>query len=378
MRFRHELISEGTLQPDFPIPYLSWSELEDSFSNRKWLELGRSTAEETSPLAKAFTPGPRFAGHLKSFIDHMTENCTGNAEMVIVSRQISRLKELWRERRHEEISGISCHPQFIDGTLSEGWILEMPSGGSLQLLTDSEIFGWERPRPRQQPRFTSEVPETFYADLKPGDWVVHIDYGIGRFEGLVRRSLEGVEREFLAVSYDEGDQLFVPVHQADRLSRYIGPDAGDPRPTRLGTPEWANTKQRVREAVLEIAQDLLDLYAKRQVAVGHAFKTDSVWQQELEASFPYIETQDQIEAIREVKHDMENVRPMDRLLCGDVGYGKTEVALRAAFKSVMDGKQVAMLVPTTVLAQQHFDTFRRRLAAYPAEVEMLSRFRSSS
>lgn len=377
VRFRHESISEGTLQPDFPIPYLSWSELEDSFSNRKWLELGRSTAEESSPLAKAFTPGPRFAGHLKSFIDHMTENCTGNAEMVIVSRQISRLKELWRERRHEEISGISCHPQFIDGTLSEGWILEMPSGGSLQLLTDSEIFGWERPRPRQQPRFTSEVPETFYADLKPGDWVVHIDYGIGRFEGLVRRSLEGVEREFLAVSYDEGDQLFVPVHQADRLSRYIGPDAGDPRPTRLGTPEWANTKQRVREAVLEIAQDLLDLYAKRQVAVGHAFKTDSVWQQELEASFPYIETQDQIEAIREVKHDMENVRPMDRLLCGDVGYGKTEVALRAAFKSVMDGKQVAMLVPTTVLAQQHFDTFRRRLAAYPAEVEMLSRFRSS-
>ncbi len=376
VRFRHELISEGTLSPDFPIPYLTWSEIQDSISTRPWLELGRSTAAENPPFAEVFTPGPRFAGHLKSFIDHMGENCFENSQMVIVSRQVSRLEELWRERRHEEMGEISCQPQFIDGTLSEGWILTLPDGGRLQLLTDSEIFGWERPRPRQQPHITSEVPETFYADLKPGDWVVHIDYGIGRFEGLVQRSLEGVEREFLAVSYDEGDQLFVPVHQADRLSRYIGPDAGDPSPTRLGTPDWANTKQRVREAVLEIAQELLELYAKRQVAVGHAFGSDSVWQQEMEASFPYVETQDQSAAIREVKRDMESVRPMDRLLCGDVGYGKTEVALRAAFKSVTDGKQVALLVPTTVLAQQHFETFRRRLAAYPVEVEMLSRFRS--
>ncbi len=376
VRFRRESINEGTLSPDFPIPYLTWSELQDSISSRKWLELSRSTAAESSPLAEAFTPGPRFAGHLKSFIDHLGENCSENSRLVIVSRQVSRLEELWRERRFEEAGTSPCQPQFIDGSLSDGWILNLPSGGSLQLLTDSEIFGWERPRPRRQPQMTSEVPETFYADLKPGDWVVHIDYGIGRFEGLVQRSLEGVEREFLAVSYDGGDQLFVPVHQADRLSRYIGPDAGDPTPTRLGTPEWANTKQKVREAVLEIAQELLELYAKRQVAVGHAFGSDSVWQQELEASFPYVETQDQNAAIREVKRDMESIRPMDRLLCGDVGYGKTEVALRAAFKSVMDGKQVALLVPTTVLAQQHFDTFRRRLAAYPAEVEMLSRFRS--
>ena len=376
VRFRHESISEGTLAPDFPIPYLSWSELQDSFSGRKWFELGRSTAGESTPLADSFIPGPRFAGQLKSFIDHLCENCTENSEMVIVSRQVPRLKELWRERRQEDITGVTCQPQFIDGSLSEGWVLNLSSGGSLQLLTDSEIFGWERPQPRKQIRFTSEVPETFYADLKPGDWVVHIDYGIGRFEGLVRRSLEGVEREFLAVSYDEGDQLFVPVHQADRLSRYIGSSAGDPNPTRLGTPDWSNTKQRVREAVLEIAQELLDLYAKRQVAVGHAFSSDSPWQEELEASFPYFETQDQIAAIQEVKRDMEKVRPMDRLLCGDVGYGKTEVALRAAFKSVMDGKQVTLLVPTTVLAQQHFETFKRRLAAYPAEVEMLSRFRS--
>ncbi len=372
VRLRQESISEGTLPPDFPIPYLSWSELHDNITSRFSLELGRSTAADETPLASVFSPGPRFAGHLKSFVDLLLERITAADPVVIVSRQVPRLEEMWRERAPEA----GGQPQFIDGSLTEGWSVTLPDGHALHLLTDSEIFGWERPRPRQQHRPTAEVPEAFYADLKPGDWVVHIDYGIGRFEGLVRRSLEGIEREFLAVSYDGGDQLFVPVHQADRLGRYIGPDGEQPTLTRLGTAEWANAKQKVREAVLAIAQELLELYARRQLAVGHAFQADSAWQQELEASFPYIETQDQLVAIRDVKRDMENQRPMDRLLCGDVGYGKTEVALRAAFKAVMDGRQVAVLVPTTVLAQQHFETFRQRLAVFPAEVEMLSRFRT--
>ncbi len=190
------------------------------------------------------------------------------------------------------------------------------------------------------------------------------------------RSVDGIEREYLVVEYAEGDQLFVPVYQADRLSRYIGPDSRIPSPNRLGSIEWRGTKSRVREAVKEIAEDLLDLYARRQVVTGHAFGPDTPWQQELEASFPYIETEDQLRVIAEVKRDMESARPMDRLICGDVGYGKTEVALRAAFKAVMDGKQVAVLVPTTVLAQQHYNTFRQRLAAFPVEVEMLSRFRT--
>ena len=176
--------------------------------------------------------------------------------------------------------------------------------------------------------------------------------------------------------YAGGDQLFVPIHQADRLTRYIGTDGEPPNPTRLGGTEWSQVKQRVRSAVAEIAKELLDLYAQRQVAQGYAFSPDTIWQKDLEASFPYIETDDQKQAIEEVKTDMESPRPMDRLLCGDVGYGKTEVALRAAFKAVMDGKQVALLVPTTVLAQQHFETFNQRLAAFPVQVEMLSRFRS--
>ncbi len=282
---------------------------------------------------------------------------------------------MWAERQVEPDETHPA-PQFIEGTLSDGWILAAPEGSRTQLLTDSEIFGWERPQPRAPHRPVADAPESAFADLKPGDWVVHVDYGIGRYTGLVRRSLEGLEREFLAVEYEGGDQVFVPIHQADRLTRFIGPDSQAPSPTRLGGSEWAQTKQKVRAAVEEVAKELLDLYAQRQIAQGYAFKPDGNWQQELEASFPYIETTDQVRAIDEVKADMEKARPMDRLLCGDVGYGKTEVALRAAFKAVLDDKQVAVLVPTTVLAQQHYETFRQRLAPFPVEVEMLSRFRS--
>jgi len=219
-------------------------------------------------------------------------------------------------------------------------------------------------------------PESDFADLHIGDWVVHVDYGIGKFSGLVRRFLDGMEREFLLVEYEGGDQIFVPIHQADRLSRYIGTGGEPPKPSRLGTGEWSQVKQSVREDVIQVAQDLLDLYARRKTVSGYSFGPDTPWQKELEASFPYVETEDQLKAIRDVKRDMEQNKPMDRLLCGDVGYGKTEVALRAAFKAVMDGKQVAILVPTTVLAQQHYETFRQRLVPYPVRVEMLSRFKT--
>ena len=247
----------------------------------------------------------------------------------------------------------------------------------LYLLTDSEIFGWERPKPRRRQKEKHVAPEDHYSDLKEGDWVVHIDYGIGRYKGLVKRTVDDAERELLFVEYDGGDQLFVPVHQADRLNRYVGPGGEPPKPTRLGTAEWSRAKNKVRESVQEVAKDLLDLYAKRHESKGFAFSPDTNWQKDLEASFPYIETEDQLLAIQQVKRDMESERPMDRLLCGDVGYGKTEVALRAAFKAVMDGKQVAVLVPTTILAQQHYDTFFQRLAPFPVAVEMLSRFRTS-
>lgn len=379
VRLRGESIAEGTLAVNFPIPYLTWSEIYDSLGGHQWLELGRSTADELSDLAEAFVMGPRFGGRLKPFFEELVRNARAGQRQVIVSRQVARIKEMWseREKEEEDQAGSQRLPEFLEGTLADGWILTLDDGRKIHLITDSEVFGWERPQPRHRTRTAAAAaPEADYTDLKPGDWVVHVDFGIGRYVGLVRRILDGAEREFLGVEYDGGDQIFVPVYQADRLSRYIGPSNETPSPTRLGGGEWAQVKQRVRESVQQVAHELLELYAQRQVVKGHAFARDTAWQHDLEASFPYVETEDQMRAILEVKADMERIRPMDRLLCGDVGYGKTEVALRASFKAVMDGKQVAILVPTTVLAQQHYETFRQRLAPFPVEVEMLSRFRT--
>jgi len=379
VKFRQDSIAEGTLSEDFPRPYLSWSELADTLQSHRCLELGHSTAadeESAGSLSSQFGQIERFGGRLKPFVEYLSKHVAEEHSVVLVSRQSSRLEELWREHtiipgNDAPVVGDPSSVKFIDGSLSAGWQL-----GDLCLITDSEIFGWERPQPRQRPRPSAEMPEAAYADLHPGDWVVHVDYGVGKYVGLVQRTLDNLQREFLCVEYKNGDQLYVPVHQADRLTRYIGPDAAPPSPGHLGSQEWPETKQKVRKAVEEVAVELLDLYARRQVAEGYEFATDSAWQAELEASFPYIETDDQVRVIQEVKRDMEMSRPMDRLLCGDVGYGKTEVALRAAFKSVMSGKQVALLVPTTVLAQQHYETFRQRLAAFPVTVEMLSRFRT--
>ncbi len=374
VRLREESIKANTLSADFPVPYFSWSEVNDLIQHHHWVELGFSSSEQPSDLAQAFQPGKRFSGHLKQFIETLRDDAQERQLAWIVSRQVGRIKELWDVQSGSET--FPTEPQFLENTLSEGWVLTTAHGQRISLYTDSEIFGWERPLPRQRAHYGANSPEEGFSDLKPGDWVAHIDHGVGRFQGLVKRSLEGTEKEFLSIEYDGGNQIFVPIYQADRVSRYIGPDERLPSPTRIGTPEWGSNKQRVREAVQQVARELLELYACRQLATGYAFHSDSTWQQELEASFPYIETIDQKKAIEVTKKDMENSRPMDRLLCGDVGYGKTEVALRAAFKAVNDGKQVGLLVPTTVLAQQHYETFSQRLAPFPVTVEMLSRFRT--
>ena len=256
----------------------------------------------------------------------------------------------------------------LQGSLDGGWLLD----DRLTLITDVELFGFVK-----QPRAGRKRPvprQWFLPQLAPGDYVVHIDHGIARFHGLVRMSSDGMDREYLVLEYAAGDRLYVPTERMDRVSRYIGAGDQSPHLSRLRTPEWQRTKKRVKESVAEIARELLELYAAREVAPGFAFSADSIWQQELEASFPYMETPDQVEAIMTVKEDMEKAKPMDRLICGDVGYGKTEIALRAAFKAVMNNKQVAILVPTTVLAQQHFITFTERLQTFPLKIEMLSRF----
>lgn len=376
VHFRQESIQEGILPSDFPVPYITWSELLDNLHARHHLVLGRSEEGEsagTLGLKDEFGHIERFAGRLKPFEDYLAGLVQSEKTVIIVSRQSPRLQELWKQRNDPAGSDTDrlSEPHFIEASLSEGWQL-----GDLFLITDSEVFGWERPQPRTHQRPPVEAPETLYADLQIGDLVVHVDHGIGRFTGLVQRRLENHDREFLAVEYDNGDFLFVPVHQADRLTRYIGADSAAPSLDHLGGQGWTDKKTRVKEAVQRVAAEMLELYARRQISVGHAFPPDTAWQKELEDSFPYVETGDQTHALDEIKKDMQTPRPMDRLLCGDVGYGKTEVALRAAFKAVMDGSQVAILVPTTVLAQQHYETFVQRLAAFPVQVEMLSRFRT--
>ncbi len=370
---RADYEADGTLPADYPIPYLTLAEIEDSLDELRTVELGPAGAAESSPLAQAFSTNPRFGGRLKPLTEHLQAAQARGDDIFLVSRQAARLQEVWQENQRDIDEE---PPRFMEGSLEEGWLLTPEEGAHIHLLTDGEIFGWARPQPRPRARVAVDAPESNYVEFQPDDLVVHVDYGIGRFRGLVRREIEQTEQEYLAIEYAEGDQLYVPVHQADRLSRYIGARGHRPAISRLSSVEWKHIKERVQKAVEKVAEDLLELYAKRQVVQGHAFGPDHVWQRELEASFPYVETEDQLRVIAEVKHDMENQRPMDRLVCGDVGYGKTEVALRAAFKAVMNGKQVALLVPTTILAQQHYETFRQRLAAFPVVVEMLSRFRT--
>ncbi|HEX6061056.1 MAG TPA: transcription-repair coupling factor, partial [Candidatus Limnocylindria bacterium] len=236
---------------------------------------------------------------------------------------------------------------------------------------DAEVFGFRKPRHPERRRRRVAVG-SFLQDLKPGDHVVHEDSGIARFEGFETKQVIGVEREYLILTFADGTR-WLPTDRIDKITRYVGGQA--PALSVMGGRDWLKTKGRAKRAAAEIAKELLRLYAAREATPGHAFGKDTPWQIEMENAFPFTETPDQLLAIEETKKDMERGRPMDRLIVGDVGYGKTEVALRAAFKSVMDGKQVAVLVPTTVLAQQHYETFSERLATFPVKIEMLSRFR---
>jgi transcription-repair coupling factor (superfamily II helicase) len=256
--------------------------------------------------------------------------------------------------------------------LNRGFVLPW---AHLALVAESDITGRRSGAARRRIHARRRQPSG-PLDLVDGDYVVHELHGIGRYQGMVDRELLGVHREYLIIEYGKGDRLYVPSDQVDLVSKYVGGEA--PKLNRLGSGEWAKTKSRVRRKARQIAGELVKLYAERNRAKGFVFPPDTPWQRELEDTFPYEETPDQLRAVDEVKDDMESVKPMDRLVCGDVGYGKTEIAVRAAFKAVNAGKQVAVLVPTTILAQQHHSTFRERFRQFPMRVEMLSRFLSQS
>ncbi len=279
-----------------------------------------------------------------------------------------RLLELLKERGVRLAAGSGI---FI-GRLSEGFIF---SEGRVVLLTDQEIFGRYKLR-RRRVRFKGTTGVREFSELRPGDFVVHVRHGIGLYRGIKKLHKEGVQRDFLCIEYQDKAKLYVPLDQANLLERYVGLSKTAPHLDRLGGKRWQTVRVAAQRAIFDFAAELLELQAMRKSKQGYTYPSDTDWQREFEQAFIYDETPDQAAAIEDVKRDMESPHPMERLICGDVGYGKTEVAMRAAFKTVMAGKQVAVLVPTTILAQQHLQTFSDRFADYPVCIEMLSRFRT--
>ncbi len=261
---------------------------------------------------------------------------------------------------------------IIQGSIHKGF--EYVNAG-LHIMSDLEIFGaYKKKKPRRSKQ--EGRPLQSFVELKPGSYVVHENHGIGQYLGIESLTVDGITKDYLKIGYAGADHLYVPTDQMDLIQKYIGSEDRPPKMNRMGGTEWTRTKTKVQKAIEDMADELLELFAKRKRQKGYAFAKDTEMQEQFEYLFPYEETPDQLKTIKEVKADMEQERPMDRLLCGDVGYGKTEVALRAVFKAVADSKQAAVLVPTTILAQQHFNTFRERFSPFPIRVEMLSRFRT--
>ena len=249
---------------------------------------------------------------------------------------------------------------------------------NLCVISDKEVFGEAKRRVSKRSNKRKGVGKiTSFAELKVGDYVVHANHGIGVFKGIKQIDVGGNTRDYLDIVYDKGDKLYVPVDQLDLVQKYIGSEGKSPKVNKLGGNEWQKAKSKVRKSINEIAEDLVKLYAARATLKGYKYSKDTEWQRQFEDEFPYEETPDQLASLEEIKHDMESDKPMDRLLCGDVGYGKTEVAVRAAFKAVMDGKQVAFLVPTTILAEQHYKNLTKRFSDFPVKIDMVSRFRTA-
>ncbi len=338
------------------------------------------SGREERTISFSFQATPRFQNRIPFFLDYIKRLQEEGEQCFLFLSQPglrARLASLLSEKGLEsrESDNIQDWPRQGEVIL---WVGNLAHGFSypsskFHLFGERDILTEEKVLVSQPARQPLRLP---FQDFKAGDYVVHNDYGIGLFWGLARLEVEGINREFMEIHYRDGDKLYVPVEDLRLVQRYtpVGPNL--PSLDKLGTISWEKTKEKTRKAVERLARDLLELYARRKAASGYSFSVGGEWEEEFEKTFPYEETEDQRRSIEEVKKDMETSTPMDRLLCGDVGYGKTEVAMRAAFKAVMDGKQVAVLCPTTVLASQHLKTFRQRLALFPVRVEALTRLQT--
>ncbi|WP_047986258.1 transcription-repair coupling factor [Ornithinibacillus californiensis] len=323
-----------------------------------------------------------FHGQMHLFKNELKRWQKGDFSVVIVVPNKNRAEKVHSILEDYEIEAALADniqfpveiPTIVVGNISSG--IELPMH-KLAIITENELFKKRTKRTRKKQNISNAERIQNYQELKVGDYVVHTNHGVGRYLGIETLEVQGKHKDYMLIKYSGDDKLFVPIEQIDLVKKYVGSEGKEPKLYKLGGSDWTKVKRKVQSSVEDIADDLIKLYAERESRKGFAFSPESDMQQEFEASFPYQETEDQLRCIEEIKQDMEKERPMDRLLCGDVGYGKTEVAIRAAFKAVADGKQVAILVPTTILAQQHYETVRERFQDYPINIGLLSRFRTA-
>ena len=313
-----------------------------------------------------------FNGHIELFASEVGRLTAAGYKVMIAAGSDERNE---RVREYLEIADVSGDISYRSGSLSGGFIMD---DDKICFISGQDIFSGAIRPPRRKAKRKSSKDSIRFSDLHKGDYVVHEMHGIGRFEGIKPVTADGTTRDYLLIRYAGTDMLYIPTEQLDVIQKYIGNSGNPPALSRLSGTSWKRTRERARKAAMEIAEDLIKLYARRQAEGGYAFGPDTVWQAEFEEGFPYVETDDQLRAAEEIKEDMEKPLPMDRLLCGDVGYGKTEVAARAVFKCISEGKQAAILAPTTLLVNQHYHNLRERFDKFPFEIEELSRFKSKT
>src|SRR5699024_10200841 len=324
-----------------------------------------------------------FHGQMNLFKNELQRWVKGDFSVVILAPNRERAEKIHsifvdydiKANVQEELTLPVKTPVITVGNITNG--IELPMH-KLVLITENELFKQQTKRPRKQRKISNAERIKNYQELKIGDYVVHANHGIGKYVGIETLKVNHLHKDFLLIKYSGDDKLYVPVDQIDLVQKFVASEGKEPRLYKLGGSEWTRVKRKVQSSVEDIADDLIKLYAEREARKGYAFSEDTEMQRECEAAFPYQETDDQLRCIEEIKADMEKQRPMDRLLCGDVGYGKTEVAIRAAFKAVADGKQVAILVPTTILGQQHYETIRERFQDQAVNIGLLSRFRNKT
>ncbi|MFW5718621.1 MAG: transcription-repair coupling factor [Halanaerobium sp.] len=372
------LLEQGMVFPEYINNFITETEFEKEITKNRVVDI--NSEFENSQVAENeihfdTTSLEPFHGQLELFSEKITELLQQKYRIAITLNSASKKR---RVKMFLEEKNLVVGDSFEQGriiifsdSLAEGFIFD---DIKLAVFSDREVFGNEQKRKRKIGDFEDGVEISSINDLKAGDFVVHENHGIGKYLGVKTLEIQGQHKDYLVLKYAGEDKLYVPTEKIQLVQKYIGSDAGNPKLYKLGSSDWKKVKEKVQKSVEEMAVGLLELYAERETLRGYQFSEDDVWQQEFEESFPYEETPDQKEAIEDVKDDMESKKPMDRLLCGDVGYGKTEVAIRAAFKAALDSKQTAVLVPTTILAQQHYNTFAERIEEFPVNIGMLSRF----